>query len=105
MGTTFIRTTSDGRRIEVIDGAVCLDGRIEARELVALIEHPNRQAILRVLPRATHMAGRLALTMEEANQIQDLLAEARRELDLSPAALHRRMQDVMLHRAKMEGVE
>lgn len=105
MTTTFIRSTADGRRIEVIDDTVCLDGRVEARELVALIEHPNRQAILHVLPRATHMAGRLALTMEEANQIQDLLDASRRALDLSPAALHRRMQDVMLHRAKMEGVE
>jgi hypothetical protein len=105
MVRTLIRNTADGRPIEVIDGAVCLDGHVEARELVALIEHPNRQAILRVLPNATHMAGRLALTMEEANQVQDLLDAIRRELDLSPAALHRRMQDVMLHRAKMEGVE
>jgi len=105
MASTFIRNTADGRSIEVIDGAVCLDGHIEAHELVALIEHPNRQAIQRAVPKATHMAGRLPLTMEEANQIQDLLDACRRELDLSPAAMHRRMHDVMFHRARMEGVE
>lgn len=105
MSATLIRITSDGRRVEVIDGAVCLDGRVEARELVALIDHPNRQAILRQVPKATHMAGRLPLTMEEANQAQDLLDASRRVLDLSPVALHRRMQEVMMHRARMEGVE
>lgn len=105
MSTTFIRNTSDGRRIEVIGDVVCLDGRPEARELVPLIEHPNRQAILRVLPNATHMAGRLVLTMDEANRVQDLLNASRREIDLSSPAMHRRLQQLMLHRAKMEGVE
>ena len=103
--STLIRTTSDGRRIEVIDGVVCLDGREEASELVALAEHPNRQAILKAVPDATHMAGRLALTMAEANRVQDALAEARRQIDLSPQAINRRLQAMMNHRAKMEGIE
>lgn len=105
MASTFIRSTADGRRVEVIDGVVCLDGHPEASQLVALSEHPNRQNILRMVPNATHMAGRLPLTMEEANQAQDALDAERREIDLSPAALHKRMQDVMFFRAKMEGIE
>ena len=105
MSTTFIRTTSDGRKIEVIDGVVCLDGREEARELVELSEHPNRQAIVKAVPFATHVAGRLPLTMEEANMVQDALAEERRHIDLSPVAINKRLQGVMFHRAKMEGIE
>jgi hypothetical protein len=105
MSTTFIRSTSDGRKIEVIDGAVCLDGRIEARELIELGEHPNRQAILKAVPGATHMAGRLALTLEEAHMVNDAMGESKREIDLSPVAINRRLQDVMFHRAKMEGIE
>ncbi|GAB4063208.1 hypothetical protein [Uliginosibacterium sediminicola] len=105
MSTTFIRTTSDGRRIEVIDGKVCLDGRPEASELVSLDEHPNRQAIARAVPGATHVAGRLVFTLEEAHMVNDAMSEAKRELDLSPVAINRRLQEVMFHRAKMEGVE
>lgn len=105
MSTTFIRTTNDGRKIEVIDGAVCLDGRTEARELIELAEHPNRQAIAKAVPGATHMAGRLAFTLEEAHQVNDALSESKREIDLSPVAIHKRLQEVMFHRAKMEGVE
>ena len=62
--TTFVRITNDGRKVEVIDGWVCLDGRPEADEIVALDEHPNRQAIQRLVPLASHMAGRLPLTIE-----------------------------------------
>lgn len=105
MSTTFIRLTSDGRRIEVIDGAVCLDGRPEAKELVPLDEHPNRQAIKKAVPGATHVANRLVFTLDEAHKVNDALNEARRDLDLSPTAINRRLKEVMFHRAKMEGVE
>ena len=38
---TLVKTTQDGRPVEVIDGWVCLAGLKEADTLVPLIEHPN----------------------------------------------------------------
>lgn len=105
MATTFIKSTLDGRRVEVIDGAICLDGRFEAKELIQVAEHPNRQAILQALPGATHMAGRLPLTAEEATKTQDAMFAEKRAIDLSPQAIDRRLREAMFYRAKMEGIE
>jgi hypothetical protein len=58
MDVTFIKTTQDGRKVEVIDGWVCLAGVREANSLVTMDEHPNRQAIVCAAPGATHAAGR-----------------------------------------------
>jgi hypothetical protein len=63
----LIRTTHDGRRIEVIGARICPDGQPEADELVVIDEHPNRQAILKLVPLATHVAVRLPLTLAEAS--------------------------------------
>jgi hypothetical protein len=60
---TYVKTTLDGRQVEVINGWLCLDGKPETDALVVLDEHPNRQAILKASPKATHMGGRLPLTM------------------------------------------
>jgi len=49
---TLVKTTLDGRKVEVINGFVCLDGKPESTDLVVLDEHPNRQAILKAVPRA-----------------------------------------------------
>jgi hypothetical protein len=68
--STYIRTTQDGRVIEVIGRMICLDGKPEADHLVPVIQHPNWRAILDVAPEATHMAGRLALTVDEAEKAQ-----------------------------------
>lgn len=102
---TYVKTTLDGRRVEVIDGAVCLGGVPEAAELVSLDEHPNRQAILRAVPRATHMAGRLPLTAEEASIASNALLASQRAVDASPAALRQRMQRVTMLKAKLDGIE
>lgn len=102
---TFIRTTSDGRQVEVIGSHVCLDGRPEADALVPLIEHPNRQAIQRAVPGATHMAGRLALTHEEAAIAQGALDATRREFDTDPVAIAERFRKVLWAKAAAEGVE
>ena len=48
---TFIKNTEDGRKVEVIGAAVCLNGVEEAYALVPLEEHPNRQAIQRAVDR------------------------------------------------------
>jgi uncharacterized protein YgbK (DUF1537 family) len=106
MGTaTLVRTTDDGRKVEVIDGWVCLDGKPEADRLVVLDEHPNRQAILRAVPRATHVAGRLPLTMAEASVAQAALREANERFDGTPQAVSQRLSQAVWQKAFAEGAE
>ncbi len=64
--TTLVKTTQDGRKLEVIGLAICLDGELEAFELIEVKMHPNRRAISAAVPDATYMAGRVTLTREEA---------------------------------------
>jgi hypothetical protein len=72
--TTYIKTTEDGRKVEVIGRAICLGGRPEAYELISVESHPNKEAILGAVPNATHVAGRLPLTLEQANAAREALA-------------------------------
>jgi hypothetical protein len=37
--TVYVKTTADGRKVEVIDGWLCLGGVRETDTLVPLIEH------------------------------------------------------------------
>jgi hypothetical protein len=74
--TEYIKTTEDSRKVEVIGTAVCLDGKPEAYELIDINDHPNKHAILRAVPNATHMAGRLPLTIEQASAVRGALARA-----------------------------
>ena len=105
METTWIKTTLDGRRVEVIDGWVCLAGAREADSLVPLIEHPNRQAIASAVPGASHVAGRLPLTLAEAAVAQGALSAAQREFDASPTGISQRIRRVVWEKATAEGVE
>src|SRR5208283_5884091 len=73
---TLVKTTQDGRKLEVIGLAICLDRQLEAFELIEVKLHPNKRAIWKVLPEATHLAGRVALTREEADIIFRDLKEA-----------------------------
>ncbi len=100
-----VKTTQDGRRVEVIDGWVCLAGAREADSLVALIEHPNRQAIAKAVPGATHVAGRLPLTHEEAAIAQGALDIARRQFDASPSGITQRIRRAVWAKTFAEGVE
>lgn len=102
---TLVRTTSDGRRVEVIGRWLCLDGRPEADALTPLDEHPNRQAVLQACPRATHVAGRLPLTMAEASVAQAALRRGQDAFDGSPAQSHERLRRAAWHKAVAEGVE
>lgn len=70
MEPVFIRTTSDGRKIEVINGQVCVDGRPVADTLTDVKTHPNKEAIFFALPNAAFMAGPVALTAEEASVVR-----------------------------------
>ncbi|QJD29152.1 hypothetical protein [Methylococcus geothermalis] len=90
--STYIKTTQDGRKVEVIGLAVCLDGHKEATRLVSVAEHPNRAAILAVMPDATHMAGRLPLTAEEAVAVQAALDAGREAYARSPRGISERIR-------------
>ncbi|WP_247519312.1 MULTISPECIES: hypothetical protein [unclassified Bradyrhizobium] len=61
---TLIKTTLDGHKLEVIGLAICLDDKLEAIELIVMLAHPNRRAILAAVPQATDMSGGVLLTRE-----------------------------------------
>jgi hypothetical protein len=87
-----IKLTQDGRRVEVAGRAICLGGRHEADALVEVRRHPNRAAIWQAVPEATHMAGRVPLTAEEAARAQAALDSARDTYEASPLAISERMR-------------
>lgn len=101
----FVKETLDGRQVEVINGWVCLAGVPETRELVVLDEHPNRQNILKVHPKATHMAGRIALTLPEASTAQGALRRMQDRFDGSPQAVSERMRHAVWQKVFAEGAE
>jgi hypothetical protein len=84
---TFIKTTLTGQTVEVIGTSVCLDGRPEGKRLVPVIAHPNWRAIVAAAPDATHMVGRLTLTVDEAEKAQLAINAARNAFDSSPRVL------------------
>jgi hypothetical protein len=67
MEPVFIRETSDGKKVEVINGYVCLDGKQITDTLVEVKNHPNKEAIYFSLPNAAFMAGPIVLTAEEGS--------------------------------------
>lgn len=101
----FVRTTHDGRRVEVMAGRICLDGTPEADRLVVLDEHPNRAAILKAVPLATHVAGRLPLTLAEASVAQAAMRRAQDRFDGSPQAARERLRQVVWRKSVGDGVE
>ena len=105
MDKVLVKTTLDGRAVEIINGWVCLDGKPETDEVVVLDEHPNRQAILKAVPKATHMAGRLPLTMAEASVAQGALRRHHDTFDGSAVAVSERLRRAVWQKAFAEGVE
>ncbi len=101
----LVKTTENGQKVEVIDGWVCLAGVRETDHLVEILEHPNRQAIARAVPGATHVAGRLPLTHEQAAIALGALSAARREFDASPTGIAQRIRLATWAKAQAEGVE
>jgi hypothetical protein len=101
----LVKSTMDGRLVEVIDGWVCLAGAREVDSLIPLEEHPNRQAIARAVRGATHMAGRIPLTHQEAAVAQGALSAAQRRFDASPAAITQRIRRAIWAKTMAEGVE
>ncbi len=105
MEATYVKSTLDGRKVEVINGWICLDGQPETDHVVVLEEHPNRQAILRVAPKATHVAGRLPLTMAEASVAQSALRRHTDTFDGSPLAVSERLRKAAWRKVFAEGAE
>jgi hypothetical protein len=105
MAATLIKTTQDGRKLEVVGLAICLDGELEAFELIEVKLHPNRRAIWTVLPEATHMAGRVALTREEAELVVNAFKEAEAQILASPAAINERFRIAAMWKAREQGIE
>lgn len=101
----YVKHTLDGRKVEVIAGRICLDGQPEADHLVVLDEHPNRQAILKIQPKATHMAGRLPLTMAETSVAQAVMRRVNDPFDGSPQAVTERLRRAMWQKVFAEGAE
>lgn len=89
---THIKTTEDGRKLQVVGRAVFLDGVKEAEWLVPIVQHPNWKAILEAVPKATHLAGRVPLTWDEALVAQAALNEAREAYETSPTGIAERLR-------------
>ena len=101
----YVKTTQDGRVVEIINGWVCLAGKPETDELVVLDEHPNRQAILKAVPKATHMAGRLPMTMPEASVAHAALRRHHDPFDGSAIAVSERLRKAVWQKAFAEGAD
>jgi hypothetical protein len=99
----LIKLTQDGRRVEVRGHQVCLDGKPEADALVPVEDHPNRTAILRAVPDATHMAGRLPLTLAQASVAQAAMRAANDRFDGSPQAVRERMRAAVWQKSMADG--
>ncbi|MDD2876953.1 MAG: hypothetical protein PHT60_05095 [Acidiphilium sp.] len=102
---TLVKITEDGRRLEVRGLAICLDGKLEAFDLTEVKSHPNQRAILKVLPEATHMAGRVVLTREEADIATAALKNVEAEILASPVAINERFRIAAMRKARDEGIE
>lgn len=102
---TLVKTTQDGRKLEVIGLAICLDGELEAFELIEVKMHPNRRAIWGAAPDATHMAGRVTLTREEAEIVASAFRQAEAEILASPAAINERFRIAAMWKAREQGIE
>jgi hypothetical protein len=103
--TTLVKTTQDGRKVEVIGFGICLDGELEAFELIEVKLHPNQRAIWAAVPDATHMAGRIALTREEADIVTCALKEVQAEVLANPTAINERFRIAAMWKAREQGIE
>ena len=105
MTRIYVKHLADDRLVEVIGHHVCVAGEPEADHLVAIDEHPNRQAILRAIPGATHMAGRVPLTMPQASTAQAALRRAHDTFDGSAQAVSERLRHAVWQKVLAEGAE
>jgi len=102
---TLVKTTQDGRKLEVVGLAICLDGKLEAFDLMEVSAHPRCRAIWEVAPDATHMAGRVTLAAGEVEIVKQALAEAESQIMANPIAINERFRLAAMRKARDEGIE
>ena len=102
---TLVKITEDGRRLEVIGLAITLGGKLEANELIEIKDHPNRRAIRAAVPEASHMAGRVPLTRDQADIVLAAFKQAEAQMLASPAAIHERFRIAAMMKAREQGIE
>ena len=105
MTKTLVKTTEDGRKVEVIGLAICLEGELEAFELVEVKMHPNRRKIWQAAPDATHMAGRITLTKEQAEIVNKAFDAAQADILANPTAINERFRIAAMWKAREQGIE
>jgi hypothetical protein len=105
MAATLVKTTEDGRKVEVVGLAICLDGKLEAFELVEVKMHPNRRKIWQAAPDATHMAGRIALTKDQVDIVHKAFDAAQAEIMANPTAINERFRIAAMWKAREQGIE
>lgn len=103
--TTLVKTTQDGRKLEVVGPALLLGGKLEAAELVPVKDHPHRAAILSVMPEAAFMAGRVALTEEEGRIALEALDKGQKDYYANPTAISERFRLAANRREAELGIE
>lgn len=101
----LVKYLQDDRKVEVIGRWLCIEGVRETDELVVMDEHPNRQAILKAVPGATHMAGRVPLRMAEASVAQAAMRRANDTFDGSKQAVSERLRHAVWQKVFAEGAE
>lgn len=102
---TLVKITQDGRKLEVVGLAITLGGKLEANELIEVKDHPYRRAILAAVPEATHMAGRVPLTLAEADVVLAAFRKAEADMLANPIAIHERFRIATMMKAREQGIE
>ncbi|WP_445219965.1 hypothetical protein ACKWRH_07490 [Bradyrhizobium sp. Pa8] len=102
---TLVKTTQDGRKLEVLGLAILLGGKLEANELIEVKDHPYRRAILAAVPDATHMAGRVPLTRKEAEIVLATFNKTEAATLANPVAIHERFRLAAMMKAREQGIE
>ncbi|MCP3460533.1 MULTISPECIES: hypothetical protein [unclassified Bradyrhizobium] len=102
---TLVKTTQDGRKLEVLGLAILLGGKLEAGELIEVKDHPYRRAILAAVPDATHMAGRVPLTREEAEIVLAAFKKAEADMLANPISIQERFRIAAMMKAREQGIE
>jgi hypothetical protein len=85
--------------------AITLGGKLEANELIEVKDHPYRRAIWTTVPEATHMAGRVPLTREEAEIVLAAFKRAEADMLANPIAIHERFRIAAMMKAREQGIE
>ena len=101
----LIKTTADGRKLEVVGLAILLDKQLEAFELIEVKDHPNRRAILTAVPDAVMMAGRVPLNQEQVDLVKAAFTQVESEILASPKAMEERFRIAANRRAAELGIE